>query len=113
MTFSNSGIFYPQKALYKSWDEAFGSVADKYPVFATEFGFDSISFLKDRAVQKKGVDFLPHLKKVKRRLMMWQFEESDDKFDLMKEVYRDIPSHPKAMKYLREIEEKYGTGIKE
>lgn len=44
---------------------------------------------------------------------MWQFEESDDKFDLMKEVYRDILSHPKAMKYLREIEEKYGTGIKE
>ncbi|MBD3233820.1 MAG: cellulase family glycosylhydrolase [candidate division Zixibacteria bacterium] len=104
---------YPQKALYKSWEEAFGAVADKYPVFVTEFGFDYISFLKDREVQKKVFDFLPHLKNVKKRLMMGQFEESDDKIDLMKEVYRDILSHPKAMEYLREIEEKYRIGIKQ
>jgi aryl-phospho-beta-D-glucosidase BglC (GH1 family) len=37
---------YPDSNGYRSWDEAFGVVRDRYPVFATEFGF-SIGGEKD------------------------------------------------------------------
>jgi len=32
---------YPESSNYKNWDKAFGMVKDKYPVFVTEFGFET------------------------------------------------------------------------
>ncbi|MDD5455679.1 MAG: glycoside hydrolase family 5 protein [Candidatus Margulisbacteria bacterium] len=31
---------YPGSSQYKSWDDAFGKIKEKYPVFVTEFGFE-------------------------------------------------------------------------
>ena len=62
---------YPNKQ--KSWDDAFGSIKENYPVFATEFGFDPNTKENYKADEKYGNDLINYLESKKISWTAWSF----------------------------------------
>jgi len=103
---------YPGTLDYpKTWDETFGKIQKKYPVYVTEFGHSLKAFLKQKEVREKVRVYVPSIDSYLQKAEE-NFENKENIQELWDQMEADIYNDEQASRYIEQLEKDYETKIK-